>query len=292
MQNETSLAHIIVVGNEKGGAGKTTSAMHVTSSLLGLGFRVATIDVDSRQQSLTHYLQNRAKTNAQLDLTLAMPTHQVIPLSYQDYIEDAKKDEQERFMQALASILYRNDFIVIDTPGTNSHLSALAHSYADTLITPINDSFVDLDVLAMVDPTTHKITGPGVYSEMVWQQKMTRANRDRRSINWVVMRNRLSTVDAKNKRLMQSVLDQLAQRVGFRHAPGFSERVVFRELFLQGMTLLDLRTKRSPISLKLSHVAARQELREFLLALNIEPLIEALRQDASAAEIPEDEMVA
>jgi chromosome partitioning protein len=230
---------------------------------------VASLDVDSRQQSLTHYLLNRERARQKHALELRLPTHATVPLSQSKNSEEAESEELQWFTKALAEVIYNHDFVVLDTPGSNSYLSRIAHSYADTLITPINDSFVDLDVLATIEPDTHKILGPGIYSDMVWKQKMLRASRDRRSTNWIVLRNRLSSIDAKNKRVMGEILEKLAQRIGFRHAPGFSERVIFRELFLQGITLLDLKHQQSPVTMNLSHVAARQELRDFLHFLQI-----------------------
>jgi chromosome partitioning protein len=159
---------------------------------------------------------------------------------------------------------------VIDTPGADDALSRLAHSYADTVITPMNDSFVDFDLLAKVDPETYRILRPSFYSEMVWEQKKRRAMRDGGSIDWIVMRNRLASTEAKNKRAVGQVLDQLAKRIGFRVAPGFGDRVIFRELFLQGLTLLDLREPGLGRALNMSHVAARQEVRDLLGAVGIE----------------------
>ena len=53
-------ARVIVVGNEKGGSGKSTVAMHVAVALVkARPERVATIDLDIRQRSLTHYVENR-----------------------------------------------------------------------------------------------------------------------------------------------------------------------------------------------------------------------------------------
>ncbi len=268
-------AIIIVVGNEKGGAGKTTSAMHLIISLLSLGFNVGSVDVDVRQLSLSRYLENRAATMKAKGLTLPMPEHYAIERSLKPTLAEIKQEEEERLVAVFRAMLLHKDFIVIDTPGNNSILSQLAHSYADTVITPINDSFVDLDLLATVEPDSLKIVRPGIYSQMVWEQKMQRAKRDRGSIDWVVMRNRLSNTFAHNKRNVALVLDKLSQRIGFRHAPGFSERVIFRELFLQGLTLLDVMDNATtPISL--SHVAARQELRDFLKALNIRIVNQAL----------------
>lgn len=267
--------HIIVIGNEKGGSGKTTTSMHLIVGLLRLGFKVGSMDIDARQRSLTRYIENRKATMEQESATLPMPAHVVINRSPYENTTEAEADERDRFTRALARLLVNCDFVVIDSPGSDTYLSRLAHSYADTVITPVNDSFVDLDVLASVDGITMKVQKPSIYSEMLWEQKLQRAKRDGGAIDWIVMRNRLSNIDARNKRMITSVMGELMKRLGFRSSPGFSERVIFRELFLLGLTVLDVvETKKGSNSLSMSHLAARQEVRDLLSALKI-PLIEA-----------------
>ncbi|MDX2113073.1 MAG: division plane positioning ATPase MipZ [Alphaproteobacteria bacterium] len=268
-------AHVIVIGNEKGGCGKTTTAMHLIVALLRMGFSVGSIDIDSRQRSLSRYLENRKQTALKEDVPLPSPQHVVVQKSPFNIVQEAEADEHERFIKALGRIQAANDFIVIDSPGSDTYLARVAHAYANTVITPINDSFVDLDVLANVDGQTMKIIKPSIYSEMMWEQKLQRAKRDGGSIEWIVMRNRLSNIDAKNKRFMTQVTGDLSRRIGFRVAPGFSERVIFREMFLQGLTVLDImETKGATISM--SHIAARQEVRDLLRTLKIPAIEERL----------------
>jgi chromosome partitioning protein len=266
--------HIIVTGNEKGGSVKTTTTMHLIVALLRLGFRVGTMDIDSRQRTLSRYMENRKMTINKQGVPLPESTHLVIQKSPFNLQEDAEADESARFTAAIEKLMAENDFIVIDSPGNDTYLSRLAHSYADTVITPINDSFVDLDVLANVDGATLKVIRPSIYSEMVWEQKLSRAKRDGGTIDWIVMRNRLSNIDARNKRFMTQVLTELSRRIGFRVAPGFSERVIYRELFLQGLTVLDVMDVTESMSVSLSHVAARQEVRDLLKLLQI-PAVDA-----------------
>lgn len=268
-ENKAKKAHVIVIGNEKGGSGKTTTTMHLITALLRLGFRVASVDIDSRQRSLTRYMENRLQTMEEEKTRLPMPLHKLVQKSPYNIVQEAEDDERERFEELMNELLATQDFIVIDGPGNDTYLSRLSHSYADTVITPINDSFIDLDVLGKVDGNTLKVQKPSIYSEMIWEQKLKRAKRDGGSIDWIVMRNRLSNIDARNKRFMGTAVQELSRRIGFRLAPGFSERVIFRELFLQGLTVLDVIDTSSNVRVSLSHVAARQEVRELLKALKL-----------------------
>jgi chromosome partitioning protein len=267
---------IIVVGNEKGGAGKTTTAMHLIASLLYLDFKVASIDVDARQGSLTSYVLNRVKYNETSGCTVPLPTHYRLELSSHVALNDIQMDEERQLSQILAQERNSNDFIVIDTPGANNYISQLAHSHADIVITPINDSFVDLDLLVQVDHKNLTVIKPGIYSQMVWEQKINKLKRDNKALTWLIMRNRMSAVDAHNKRNVETVVAQLSKRLGCKIAPGFGERVIFRELFLSGLTLLDVKNAEVKMNLTTSHVLARQELLGLLRSLNVHQIDEAL----------------
>ncbi|MFA7276236.1 MAG: division plane positioning ATPase MipZ [Pseudobdellovibrionaceae bacterium] len=259
----SSLAHIIVLGNEKGGSGKSTSAMHVAIGLMRLGYQVGTIDLDARQGTLTRYMANRYAANLRDKTGLPAPFHFPIERSKADTVTEQEEQDHDFLLLALEELQPTTDFIVIDTPGSDTYLGKLAHSYADTLITPLNDSFVDLDVLARIDPHTREIKGPSIYTRMALEQRAIKQSRDGVPFDWIVMRNRLSSLDARNKREVGDLLQSMSTQFDFRLAPGFGERVIFRELFLSGLTLLDL--KESPgHSLTLSAISARQEVRELL----------------------------
>ena len=270
-QPSAKRAHVIVIGNEKGGSGKSTTAMHLIVSLMKMGFSVGSLDIDARQGTLTRYVENRISFNAQKKLKLPVPDHRPI---YRSELEDgnaAKLDERDRFTRALGELVMSCNFVVMDCPGSDNYLSRLAHSCADTLVTPINDSYIDLDMLARIDPDTLDIKGPSIYAEMVWDARKRRAAVDGGTIDWIVMRNRLSHLDARNKRDIAEIVDKLAARIRFRVAPGFGERVIYRELFLKGLTLLDLREKGVGIPLSMSHMAARQEVRALLEIIGFTP---------------------
>lgn len=264
-------AEIVVLGNEKGGSGKSTAAMHIIVGLLRDGYRVGAIDLDARQGTLTRYLEARAAFAEARGIPLPLPESASILRSEADSRAEAEADERERFDAALRALSRDNDIIVIDCPGADTHLSHLGHAQADTLITPINDSFVDFAMLATVDPDNHAVVRPSVYSEMVWQARKARFSRDRGRIDWIVMRNRLGSQEARNKRDVGTTLDVLAKRIGFRTVRGFGERVIFRELYLQGLTLMDVREAGLGISLGMSHVAARAEVRALIGAIRKRP---------------------
>ena len=266
---ESEKAHIIVVGNAKGGSGKSTTAIHLAVALMGLGRTVASIDLDLRQGSLTRYIENRRAYAQRHHRDLPMPEHRGLGQSSYAHRRAARVEEEERLGVLIEGLLPAFQVIIIDTPGSDSALSRFGHTRADTLVTPLNDSFVDLDVLARVDPESLRVIGPSQYAEMVWRQKIKRAKRGQRATDWIVMRNRLSSLNARNKRVMADVLDQLSGRIGFRLAPGLGERVVYRELFLEGLTVMDLGGVAGGLPLTLSHVAARQEVRALVAALNL-----------------------
>ncbi len=264
----TKTAHVIVVGNEKGGAGKSTVSMHVSTAVARMGFKVALLDLDLRQQSLGRFIENRRVFADKNNLTLAMPVFVPLPEIDQASLAPGEHINDRRLMAALDSVKDSYDFVLIDCPGSHTRLSQLAHAQADTLITPLNDSFVDFDMLARVADEGSKVLGPSVYSEMVWSARQLRAKQGQDPMDWIVLRNRLGSQAMINKAKMQTAVENLAKRIGFRVAPGFSERVVFRELFPRGLTLLDLRDVGGR-QLSISNIAARQEVRELMKALQL-----------------------
>ena len=260
--------HVIVLGNEKGGSGKSTTAMHLFVALARQGHRVGAVDLDSRQQSFFRYLDNRNAYNERQGTDLVLPLLAGVEPSTAALRAEAAEADWQNLGEAVRWLGQTCRFIIIDTPGAVTPLSEAAHAAADTLVTPMNDSLIDFDLLGRIDPSSGRIKGPSVYSEMVWSCRQRRAAARRPPIDWVVMRNRLSTLESRNKRRVGTAMQALSKRIGFRTIPGFSERVIFRELFLNGLTLLDLK-EGGEIALTLSHVAARQEVREMVRALGL-----------------------
>lgn len=261
-------AHIIVLGNEKGGSGKSTTAVHVAVALAHAGFKVGAIDLDARQRTFARYIENRANYARARGVELPTPETAVIA-------DESEAIDKIKLANQIARWSDNMDAIVIDTPGRDSVLARAALAAADTLITPLNDSFVDFDLIGQVDAETFKVRRPSFYAELVWDARKARAKVDGGSVDWVVLRNRLSTLEARNMRRVAGALDELAKRIGFRVVPGLSERVIFRELFPRGLTLLDAKL----LDVSISHVAARQELRELVAGLAL-PMWDGAQQPA------------
>ena len=259
---------IIVLGNQKGGTGKSTTAMHLTVALLKLGHKVGSIDLDAGQETFTHYIANRAALRETTDSEIEVPVHRLVARSTAANRESAEREERTRLQEALAALGDRH-YVVIDTPGNVSHLARLGHGQADHLITPLNDSLLDVDVLAKIDPDKRQVLEPSVYCRMVWEESGRRQAGGGAGIDWIVMRNRLAHIDARNTREISGLLTQLARRIGFRLEPGFSERVIYRELFHKGLTLIDLPEGDPNSRANASHHHGRQELRELVRALGV-----------------------
>ena len=256
--------HRIVFANEKGGTGKSTTAVHVAIALAYQGARVAAVDLDPRQRTFHRYLENRAETIRRRGITLPTADFAVF-----DGTDPAELD------RVSAELSADHDFLIFDTPGRDDPLARHVATAADSLVTPLNDSFVDFDLIGQVDAETFKVRKLSFYAELIWEARKKRAMATlqergagigRREMDWVVVRNRTQHVEARNMRRLDQALTELSKRVGFRIANGLSERVIYRELFPSGLTLLD---KGHLGELGTSHLVARQELRALLANLNL-----------------------
>jgi chromosome partitioning protein len=263
-------ARVIVVGNEKGGAGKSTIAVHLVTALLYGGAKVAVLDLDLRQRTSGRFFENRKAWTANKKLELPMPLS--LSLSDNDIAlaEQGEEAQIAGFEAAFAKAAEECDFILIDTPGGDSAITRLAHGRADLVVTPMNDSFVDFDMLGTVDPVSMELTKPSLYSLTVWEGRKQRAlSGQRQAMDWVVLRNRLATTEARNRKRLEDRLTALAKRVGFRIGPGLRDRVIYRELFPFGLTIADLSPQVRPVPVSLQHLAARQELRALMHSLGL-----------------------
>lgn len=261
--------HVVVIGNEKGGSGKSTLAMHIMVALLRRGHRVGAVDLDARQRTLARYLENRRTLIDAAGLDLPMPEIHVVDPSERRGRKG--EDEARRRLEDALLILRRTcNFIVMDSPGAYTTLSRVGHAVADTLITPLNESFVDIDLLADIDPETLAPGASGAYAEMVAEARANRRSAGQDGgLDWVVLLNWMASQGGSNRRRMTDALEALSQRLDFRLVPGLSERVVYRELFPHGLTLLDLTEPGVEASFTMGHVSARRDLAKLMEALNL-----------------------
>jgi chromosome partitioning protein len=263
-------SRIVVVGNEKGGSGKSTVAMHIAIALIKSNHRVASIDLDSRQKTFTHYIENRFAWSQHIECDLKIPNHLYFVENMDHPTAEDEAADGQSLIDQIEKLSRISDYIVIDTPGRDSYLGRLAHSFANILITPLNDSFVDLDVLGTVDRETLSITGTSHYAQMVEEARVRGRGRYGASFDWIVLRNRLSTLGSRNTRCVSEALRQLSQRLHFRYVEGLGERVIFREFYPRGLTALDtmegatLGTRPT-----MSHLTSRLEVRALLGAVGL-----------------------
>ena len=248
-------AHHIVFANEKGGTGKSTTAVHVAVALSARGARVACIDLDNRQRTLARYIENRRDTMKRRNVILPTPT-----------VETFRDTNLARLDQMVGRLEKDYDFLLFDTPGRDDKFARFVATRSHTLVTPINDSFVDFDLIGQVDAETYKVKKLSFYAELIWDARKARAKADGVSIDWIVLRNRLHNMEARNQRRMLHATEELSKRAGFRTISGLNERVIYRELFPSGLTLID---KGHLGGLATAHIVARQELRELVAALNL-----------------------
>ena len=264
--------HRIVFANEKGGTGKSTTAVHVAVALAYQGAKVVAIDLDHRQRTMHRYFENRDETAQRRSITLPTARCEVF------------SDGDEAVLEAHASELAEGaDFLLFDTPGRDDPLARHVAKEADTLVTPLNDSFVDFDLIGQVDAESFKVRRLSFYAEAIWEARLARSKtaieQDRPQMDWVVVRNRTGHTEARNMVRIERALSELSKRVGFRVSSGLSERVIYRELFPSGLTLLD---KGYLGDLGTSHLVARQELRELVLNLRL-PMPEGANRALKAA---------
>ena len=262
------MTKVIVFGNEKGGSGKSTTAVNIMAYLMHQKMKVGVLDLDTRQQSILRFIENRNEYSRNFNTQIAVPETRVIKESLLDSKILAHSEERHELRSVVKTLKSTCDYVLIDCPGSNSNLSVSAHDMADLIVTPINDSFVDFDLLGRIDPNTKRIKHASIYSEIVWNARKARVASNQPSPDWVVLRNRTTHTNSNNKIQMERSLQELSRRCGFKIVHGFSERTIFRELFTCGLTLLDMSHIKN-WTLTLSHINARNEVRNLVKSLGI-----------------------
>ena len=258
------MSKLIVFGNEKGGSGKTTTAFHVAIVLVKSDCKVLAIDADIRQQSFTRYLENRKRGALEDKLELEVP--EIMSLSKEEI--SAIEEDSSKLKKIIADKKQEFDYVIVDTPGHYNNLSKFFHEQADIIVTPINDSFLDVELLGQVNGDNLSDSKAGIYSDMVFNCKKHRALTDKKEIDWYVIRNRISGTSTKNMQRVEEAVNNLSVKYGFKALSGFGDRVIFKELFLDGLTLSDV-GKSPKVKMNISLIAARQELRNIIESINI-----------------------
>ena len=275
-------AHVIVVGNEKGGAGKSTISIHLAVALLKAGFTVACIDLDTRQQTMTRFFDNRRSWSESAPWSVELPCHRALERGDSPDLRANEAQEFAMFADAIGEVEHAYEFVVIDTPASDSYLMRLAHSLADTLVSPLNDSFIDIDVFSRVQ---HERKGRGAisqYAELVRDARRKRRLVDNGLIDWVIVRNRVASLVNNNSRQIAISIGRLAGELGFRPVEGFHDRVIFRELFPIGLTALDpIAAAAKEGALTSSQQAARREIDGLVSALDLPKRLPGMRHSES-----------
>ena len=263
-------AHVIVVANEKGGTGKSTLSIHISVALLKAGFRVATIDLDTRQRTLTRFFENRASWAVNAPWNVELPRHHALDRGNSDNVRDNETWEFGAFATAISEVEHEYEFVVIDTPASDSYLMRLAHSLADTLVSPMNDSFIDVDVFSRVHHDRAQRGQVAQYADLVLEARRKRKMVDQGIIDWIIVRNRMSSTQSNNAKQIAASLSRLAGQLKFRPAEGLHDRVIFRELFPIGLTALDpIEEAMRGSNLSASQVSARREVESLVETLQL-----------------------
>ena len=263
-------AHVICVGNEKGGTGKSTLSIHLSVALMKAGFRVATIDLDTRQQTLTRFFENRSSWAQTAPWDVELPLHFAPQRGNSESVRENETAEFAAFAEAVAQVEHAYEFVVIDTPASDSYLMRLAHSLADTLVSPVNDSYIDVDVFSRVHHDRSKRGAVAHYADLVIEARRKRHLVDQGMIDWVIVRNRIASIQSNNAKQIGISLGRMAGELKFRPAEGLHDRVIFRELFPIGLTALDpIEEAMKTGTLSASQLAARREIDELVGTLQL-----------------------
>ena len=261
---ERQPGRIIVFSNLKGGTGKSTTALSVIVGLLRQGKSVATLDLDMDQEALTRYLFNRTRFAKLTKLRIGMPEHhrftQIDPGA-----ENAPLSARLELLNGLVDTLTaENDYVVIDCPSLDNPLTRTVTARADVLTSPVNESFLDIDVIGEVRGTPPTVTRIGPFAEMIGAEMQRRQDEGVYPLEWIVVRNRRNPSASRHTAAIGTVLGELSKTLSFRVTDGFVDRLIFRELFLVGLSILDLRKDDPLIANNSSHRSAYEEASNLL----------------------------
>jgi chromosome partitioning protein len=247
---------VVAFANEKGGVGKTTLAFHTCVALCHAGKRVLAIDLDHRQGSLSHALENRDVVSRKLRLDLPRPTWTALV-----------QQSGSMLIQEIQRLGAQADFIILDLQGADSRVGRRAIAIADQLVTPVNSSALDLGLLARFDPIGGQFRRLGPFGQLISDIRSVRQSLNFPPLDWLVVPNRLQHAKSRNSERFAQALQVAAEHAQFRIADGFGERLVFRELFAMGLTALDLPLMPQAIR---APREARDELSRFLSCLGFD----------------------
>ena len=169
------MIEIITIANQKGGVGKTTTAINLSASLAVAGKRVLLIDVDPQANATTglgfsrseyefniyHVLTGRKKLS-QVILKTEIPTLFLAPsniglVGIEQEFANNDGDFKLILQKKINEVLDRYDYIIIDSPPTLGSITVNALSASDSVIIPIQCEFYALEGLSQLINTINLV---------------------------------------------------------------------------------------------------------------------------------------